>query len=217
LPSLTVVSGFPAWSRTAARFTLAAVIGFAAGAATEWSVPHLPFSLEPLSNSAGPWIVVAFVVALTAHRLRESVMLAVVSLLALVVGFYVAEAIRGWAVSAHQVALWSVASVVIGPLVGLAAGWLRHGRRTAGSLGAGVLGGVLAGEAVYGLTTLRFSTPADYWHVQLVLGIGLAVGLVLWRSRHHLLGSGPALATSLAAGTMVGLATLAAYRVGNGL
>jgi Family of unknown function (DUF6518) len=185
----------------------------AAGAVTEWSVPHLPFSLEPLGNTAAPWVLVAFAVALTARRMGESLMLAVVTLLALVLGFYVVEACRGWGVSRHQVELWSVASVAIGPLVGLAAGWLRHaGRRTA-ALGAGVLGGLLAGESVWGLTGLRFSSPADYWHVQFVLGVGLAVGLTLWRSRRYLRGSVSALAVSLAAGTVVGLATLGAYHI----
>jgi hypothetical protein len=200
-------------SGTAARFTLAVAVGLAAGALTEWSVPHLPFSLEPLGNSAAPWVLVAFVVALTARGMRESLMLAVVTLLALVLGFYVVEAARGWGVSRHQVALWSVASVAIGPLVGLAAGWVRYCGRKMAALGAGMLGGLLAGEAVWGLTGLRFSSPAGYWHVQLVLGVGLAVGLTLWRSRHDLRGSIPALAVSLAAGAVLGLATLGAYHV----
>jgi hypothetical protein len=191
---------------------LATAIGLAAGAATEWSVLHLPLSLAPLANSAAPWILVAFALALTARRMGESLVLAVVTLLALVLGFYVAEAYRGWPVSQHQVEFWAAASVAVGPLVGLAAGWFRGAGRTAGALGAGVLGGLLAGEAVYGLTELKLSSPADYWHVQFVLGVGLAVGLTLWRSRRHLLGSVPALAVSLAVCTTVGLATLAVYQ-----
>jgi hypothetical protein len=195
------------------RLALAVAVGLAAGALTEWLVPHLPFSLEPLGNSAAPWVLVAFVVALTARGMRESLMLAVVTLLALVLGFYVVEAGRGWGVSRQQVALWCVASAAIGPLVGLAAGWVRHPGRMTAPLGAGILGGLLAGEALWGLTGLRLSSPARYWHVQLVLGVGLAVGLTLWRSRRRLRGSIPALAMSLAAGALVGLATLAAYNV----
>jgi Family of unknown function (DUF6518) len=197
----------------AARLFLAIGSGLVAGGATEWSVPHLPFSLEPLGNTAAPWILVAFAVALTARRMGESLMLAVVTLLALVLGFYAVEAYRGWGVSQHQVALWCVASVAIGPLVGLAAGWLRHAGRTTAALGAGTLGGLLAGEAVWGLTGLRLSSPAGYWHVQFVVGVGLAVGLTLWRWRRHLRGSVGALTVSLAAGTVVGLGTLAAYHV----
>jgi hypothetical protein len=151
-------------------------------------------------------------VALTARRMEEALVLAVVTLLALVLGFYVAEAIRGWPVSRHQVVFWFLAAFVAGPLVGLAAGWLRHGGRIAGALGAGALGGVLVGEAVYGIRKLRFSSPAGYWHVQLVVGIGLAAGLTLWRCRRHPLGSVPALAISALACAVVGLATLVAYQ-----
>jgi len=197
----------------AARLALAAAVGLAAGAATEWSVLHLPFSLEPLSNTAAPWVLVAFAVALTARWMGESLVLAVVTLVALILGFYVAEALRGWAVSRHQVEFWCVTSVVAGPLVGLAAGWLRHAGRTAGALGAGVLGGLLAGEAVHGLTALRFSTPADYWHAQFVLGVGLTIGLTLWLSRRRPLGNVPVLAASVTAFAIVGLGTLAAYQI----
>jgi hypothetical protein len=192
---------------------MAAVVGFAVGAATEWSVPHLPFSLEPLGNSAAPWVLVAFAVALSARRTGESLMLAVVTLLALVLGFYVVEDLRGWSVSGHQVVLWSSASVAIGPLVGLSAGWLRYARRLAAALGAGVVGGLLVGEAVYGLTKLKLSSPANYWHVQFVIGIGLAVGLTLWHSRRVLPGSAAALVLSLAACTTVGLGTLVVYQM----
>jgi Family of unknown function (DUF6518) len=200
-------------SRLVTRLVLATVVGVAAGAATEWSVLHVPFSLEPVSNTAAPWVLVAFAVALTARWMGESLVLAVVTLIALVLGFYVAEALRGWSVSRHQVEFWSATSVVVGPLVGLAAGWFRHAGRMAGALGAGVLGGLLAGEAVYGLTALRFSSPAEYWHVQFVLGVGLAIGLTLWRSRRRRLGRVPALAASVAACTVVGLGTLAAYQI----
>jgi hypothetical protein len=192
---------------------LAAVVGFAAGAATEWSVPHLSFTLEPLSNAAAPWVLVAFVVALTARRMEEALALAVVTFLALVFGFYVAEATRGWPVSRRQVVFWLVASFIAGPLVGVAADFVRRGGRMAGGIGAGILGGILVGEAVHFLRQPWFLSPHSYWHVQLVLGIGLAVGLTLWRSRRELLGSVPALAASLAACIVVGLATWAAYQV----
>jgi Family of unknown function (DUF6518) len=200
-------------SGTGARLTLAVVVGFVAGAVTEWSVPHLSFTLGPLSNTAAPWVLVAFVVALTARRMEEALVLAVVTFLGLVLGFYVAEAIRGWPVSRHQVVFWLAASFAAGPLVGLAAGWLRHAGRMAGAFGAGVIGGLLAGEAVYGLRELQFSSAAGYWHVQFVLGIGLAVGLTLWRWRRDLLGSVPALIASLAACAVLGLATFAVYQV----
>jgi hypothetical protein len=200
--------------RTAvARLILGVIAGCATGALTEWSVPHLSFSLAPLCNSAAPWVLVAFGVALTARGQRESVVLATVTLIALVVGFYVAQDLRGWAVSRHQLAFWSVSGLVVGPIVGLAAGWLRHAGRMEGALGAGVIGGVLVGEAVHGLTALKFATPAEYWHVQLVLGLGLAVGLTLWRNRRRGFMTVASLAASGVACAIVGIGTLLVYQV----
>jgi hypothetical protein len=196
-----------------AHLVLALAVGGIVGAATEWAVPHLPFSLEPLSNTAAPWILVTFVVALMARRLGESLLLAVATLVALVLGFYVVEAYRGWPVSGHQVVFWFAASVAIGPLVGLAAHLTKHTSRTAAALGAGVLGGLVAGEALYGLTRLRYSTPTHYWYAQFAVGIALALGMALWRSRRHVLGSFPSLAVSLAACFVIGLSTLAIYQV----
>jgi uncharacterized membrane protein YeaQ/YmgE (transglycosylase-associated protein family) len=196
----------------ASLFILAVLVGGITGAITEWSVLHLPFSLEPLSNSAAPWVLVAFVMALTARTITGSLLLAVASLVAEVLGFYIAEAARGWAVSGHQVVFWSVVSVVVGPLVGLAASWLRRGSQKAAALGAGIIGGLLAGEAVYGLTSLRFSTPAAYWRVQFAVGIGLAIVLTLSRvrPRGH---ATAAFMVSMSSCAVIGLGTLAAYRV----
>jgi hypothetical protein len=73
----------------------------------------------------------------------------------------------------------------------------------------------LVGEAVWGLTGLKLSSPADYWHVQIAVGVALTIGLTLWRSRDDLRGGVPMVAASLAAGAMVGLATLAAFHVGS--
>ncbi|HVW81600.1 MAG TPA: DUF6518 family protein [Mycobacteriales bacterium] len=200
------------WVRAGSRGALAIVSGAAVGAVLEWSVPHLPFSLEPLANSAAPWLVLALAIALTTRRWAEAVVLAVTTLVALVAGFYVAEHLRGWPVSRHQVALWTAASFAAGPLVGLSAAWLRGHGRTAAALGAGIVGGLLAGEAMHGIRQLQFSTPHRYWHAQLVVGIAAAVALPLWRSRHRLVASAPPLMTSLATCAVVGAGTYVAYQ-----
>jgi Family of unknown function (DUF6518) len=200
---------FPA----ASRLALALIAGLAAGAVTEALVLRVSFDLVPLTNTAAPWVLVAFVVALTARRIDEAVILAVVTLLALVLGFYLAQATRGWAVSRHQIAFWLLASFVAGPLVGLAAGWLRHGGPVVGGIGAGIVGGVLVGEAVHGIRDLTYSSPHTYWRVQLALGIALTVGLTLWRCRRDLLAAAPALAAALASCAAVGIATLIANQL----
>jgi hypothetical protein len=200
-------------SRLGISLALAVVAGILAGALTEALVLRISFSLIPLTNTAAPWVLVAFAVALTARRMDEAVLLGFVTLLALVLGFYLAQATRGWEVSRHQVGFWFLACFVAGPMVGFAADRLRRGGAIAGAIGAGIVGGVLVGEAVHGIRDLTYSTPHTYWRVQLVLGVALAVGPPLWRCRRHLLGSLPALAAALSTCAAIGLATLIAYQL----
>ena len=195
------------------RFGLAVVSGLLIGAVTEWLVLRVSFALMPLSNSAAPWIIVASLVALTARSPRESLGLAVVALLAAIVGFYLAQGARGWGVSGHQLAFWCAVAVVAGPVIGLSAGWLRHVNRAWGAVGAGVLGGLLIGEALHGLSQPSFLSPHDYWHAQLVLGAGLVVVLAVWNSLDRPHRRGRLLIVSLAACTAVALATAAVYRI----
>jgi hypothetical protein len=195
------------------RLFAAAVIGLLAGAITEGLVLRITYSLLPLTNTAAPWVLIALALALTARRLDEAIALAVVTLLGLVVGFYLAQATRGWEVSHHQLAFWFVASFVAGPLIGLGADRLRRGSAVEAGAGAGILGGVLVGEAVYGIRKLTYSSPHPYWRVQLVLGIVLAVGLTLWRCRERLTTAAPPLAAALASTALFGALTLAAYLV----
>jgi hypothetical protein len=192
---------------------LALVSGLLIGALTEWLVLRVSFALTPLSNSAAPWIIVAFLVALTARSVRQSLGLAVVTLLAAVVGFYLGQGVRGWAVSGHQLAFWCTVAVVAGPVIGLSAGWLRHVNGVWGAVGSGVLGGLLIGEALHGLSQPTFLTPHDYWHVQLGLGGGLVVVLAAWNSRDRRHRRVPLVIVSIAACAAVALATAAVYRV----
>jgi hypothetical protein len=198
---------------TIPRLTLALVVGLLAGAITEGLVLRITFSLLPLTNTAAPWVLIAFALALTSRRLGEAVALAVVALLGLVLGFYLAQSTRGWEVSHHQLAFWFVASFVAGPLIGLGADRLRRGSPLEAGAGAGVLGGVLVGEAVYGIRKLTYSAPHPYWRVQLVLGVVLAVGLTLWRCRDRPTAAAPPLAASLASTALFGALTLAAYLI----
>jgi hypothetical protein len=195
------------------RLALAVVVGLAAGAATEALVLRVTYSLLPLTNTAAPWVLVALVLALVGRRLEESVALSVVALLGLIFGFYLAQATRGWAVSGHQVGFWFLAAFVAGPLVGWAADRLRRGGLLAAGVGAGIVGGILVGEAVHGIRDLTYSSPHPYWRVQLVLGIVLAVGMTLWRARRDPRAGALALAAALASCAAVALATLLAYQV----
>jgi hypothetical protein len=193
------------------RLALAIVVGLLAGSITEGLVLRITYSLLPLTNTAAPWVLIAFALALTARQLDEALVLAVVTLLGLVLGFYLAQATRGWEVSRHQVAFWLVASFVAGPLIGLAADRLRRGVPILGGVGAGILGGIVVGEAAYGIRKLTYSSPHPYWRVQIVVGVVLTVGLTLWCCRRDVVAALPVLVAALASCALFGALTLAAY------
>jgi hypothetical protein len=159
---------------------LAAVFGLALGALTDWGQSQLPWYAGSLANSAGSWVLVAFLAGLAASGVRRSIVLGSLCMVGLVIGYYVTAAERGIPVAASLVVFWTLAAVVFGPIVGLAAGWVRHGEPIRMGAGAGVLAGVLAGESVYALRYLSGSTSTTYWTIQLLLALTLGVGLA-WR------------------------------------
>jgi hypothetical protein len=195
------------------RLSVAVGGGAFVGAVTEWSVLHVPFALLPLSNSAAPWILFASVVALTARCVRESLVLAILTLLALIAGFYLAQTTRGWTLSAHQLAFWCATTVIVGPLIGVAVGWVRHATHARRAVGGGVLGGLLAGEAVHGLQQPAFLSPHEYWQAQLAIGVALTLVLTVsrlvgrWRDRVPILG------LSTTAFALAAMVTFAAYQL----
>jgi type III secretory pathway component EscT len=109
----------------------------------------LPFELTPLSNAASPWILFAFAAALIARQIRHAVVLSITAQITLVTGFYAAQATRGWPVDGHQIASWCVTTIVVGPLIGLAAGWLRYASDARSAVGA-VLSATLTLRCVRG-------------------------------------------------------------------
>jgi uncharacterized membrane protein len=163
-----------------------AAVGLTLGAVTERAQSLLPWSTSALANSAGSWVLVTFAVALTARNLCDAAARGTIGLVGLVAGFYIAQSLRGMPVAPRTILFWTAAGIVLGPLVGVAAGAVRRGRPVAAALGAGVLGGLLVGEALYGLHYIAASTSAEYWHAQLAVGVVSASGLAWWRSRHLL-------------------------------
>jgi len=76
-------------------------------------------------------------------------------------GYYAVNELRGFPSSPRAVLVWTVAAVLVGPVLGLAAHWLRTGNVTRAAAGVGVPVGVLVGEGVYGLRyKSRYHLPA---------------------------------------------------------
>jgi hypothetical protein len=155
---------------------LAGFVGLVTGALTDRAQTWLSGPSGSFANSAGTWVLVAFLVAFGGSNLWRAIVRGGVCMVGLVAGYYITAAARGVAIASSSVAFWVVIGLAVGPLVGMAAGWVRYGRSFWAGAGSGTIGGLLAGEAIYGLCYLGESTSATYWAFQILVAVGLAGG-----------------------------------------
>ena len=187
---------------SAGALGLVASGGVVLGAGTAFAQAVLPRAASPLANSAGSWVLAAFLLALSCRRLSAAAAGGALALAALTCGYYVTNELRGYPASTAHVLFWLVASVAVGPFLGAAAHVLRTAAPRLAALGAGGLAGLLIGEGVYGLRFLDGDTAA-YWWVQ------IAVATVVWATalRHlRVRGRLPAADANLALAVVVTLA-----------
>jgi hypothetical protein len=165
-------------SRTLAITTgVALAAGFVTAYAQEW----LPSELGSFANSAGPWTLIAFGLALGAVDLRTAVFSGVLALLALLTGYVLGAGVRGFASGSALVAFWGAAALIAGPAIGAAAHWVSADRGRLAAAGAGVISGVMIGEGAYGLAFIADTTYPPYWWGETVAGAGLLVAFTLVR------------------------------------
>ncbi|MDT7536522.1 MAG: hypothetical protein QOI82_107 [Actinomycetota bacterium] len=172
----------------AGAFGLLITVTFCAGAIgllTAFAQQWLPKQIGSLANSAGPWAVVAFALALPARRAAVASGCSVVALASLVVGYYATDRLRGFPASSRTVILWLVVAVVAGPVLGLAANWCRHGNAAQALLGALVPALLLIAEGSYGLTVIADTTYPPYWRLEIGTGLGLLAVTALSAGRRH--------------------------------
>lgn len=152
------------------------------GGMTAFAQASLPFVLSPWANSAGTWSLAAF--ALTwwfARSALSSMLSGAASLAALLAGYVVTDELRGFPAGLALMLFWGVAAVVVGPVLGLGAWWLRSRRDALAALGAASIGGVLIGEGISSLLTIADTTPPTYWWGS--IGVGVALLLTAARAR----------------------------------
>ena len=167
----------------AAGALLVLVVAVGLGALTELGQSWLPQSTASLANSGGSWAAVAFVLALLATGTGRAVLWGLLGLAGLVGGYYTTAILRHVAESPGSIRFWMLAAVIAGPLLGLAASWVRRGSPVAAALGAGAAAGLLGGESYYGLTAIAGSTSSLYWTIQLAIAVALLISLDAWRVR----------------------------------
>lgn len=127
---------------------LAGAVGLALGFLTAYAQGWLPVEVGSLANSSGSWTLVAFLLALLATSAPLAALCGALALLGLLAGYILGAGIMGNPSSSSLLIFWGLAAVVVGPLLGLAAHWVRFGRATLAAIGAGGLSGVLIGEGV---------------------------------------------------------------------
>ena len=196
----------PVVLRIAGKALLLAVLSLLLGAITSFAQTVLPDALRPLANSASGWTVpTAVLVWALRERIGVSAVFGALSFECLVVGYVVASQLRGFADSET---VFLVIGLLGGPIVGAAASSLRRPSGWRPAAGAGVLAGVLVGEAVWGFTVVLATTGWVYWALVAVVGVALLVGTAIRRSfgRRELL-------VALRATVAVALAFLGVYTV----
>jgi hypothetical protein len=212
--------------RIVAKALVLAAVSLLLGGLTSLGQAVLPDALRPLANSASGWTVpTALLVWAMRERGLVSAVFGALSFECLVIGYVVVSQLRGFD---DAETLFLVIGLVGGPIIGAAASWLhrrRGGQRRAGrgrllapvdaagpgspavgghhaAIGAGVLAGVLLGEAVWGFTVVFASTGWLFWSFVAGVGVGLLVGTSIrhalgWRQVLVALGATAAVAAAL--------------------
>lgn len=205
----------------AARVSMALTGALLAGVLTSFgqAVP----ALSVLSNSAGPWFVVAAALCLLAgvragrFALPLAMLLGVVLLELMHVGYWAATVLRGFADVLSVTNLWVLLGVPAGALAGAVAVAVRlpdpvgvpggSVLRVVGWRGValGATAAVLVGEGVRALLQVAASTGTVTWIVEIALGVvALALGVLSARTAVGRV-------VSLATGVLGTVAVLGAY------
>jgi hypothetical protein len=166
------------WS-AGACLLLAGLGGLAIGILTSFCQTWLPAELHSLANSAGSWSAAAFLLALPNRSPRLGIVLGPLALAAMLAGYALATFVRGFPMSTSTVVFWTLAAVVVGPVLGVGAAWARGGDPWRVALGAAPLTGILLGEAAYGLTVIADTTSPVYWVVQGVAGAACLLAVAI--------------------------------------
>jgi uncharacterized protein DUF6518 len=159
---------------------LIGAIGIANGLLTLLAFGTLGAGWNTLGNSGAVWLLVAFAVGALMPTTGLAIAGATASLVGSVVWFYMAaHYLVGMPVSSAGIAIWLLASVLGGPLYGLAGYWWRIGPGVRHVVGLALVGGVFVAEGVFTLIHDPV-LPIVGW---VAVGIGALFTMALARSR----------------------------------
>ncbi len=156
----------------AARLSIASGLALLAGMLCSFgqAVP----GLGVLSNSAGPWFVVAALLVLLVGQHRRPALpmvLGVVFLQLMHVGYWATTNLRGYPDVLSVTNPWVLLGVPAGLLAGAVVWALRSAPAPFGAAAAGVSGAVLVGEGVRGLLQVAATTGTTFWTAEILAGV----------------------------------------------
>jgi uncharacterized protein DUF6518 len=153
--------------------------GLAIGILTSFGQGALPTGISSLANSAGAWSLAAFLLCLCNPVPLRGLLLGVLALVAMLAGYMVATELRGFATGTSLWLFWGVAAIVVGPVLGVGAAWVRGSDPRRIAAGAGAIAGILVGEGAYGLTVIADTTSPEYWTLQITVGLGIVLAVAI--------------------------------------
>jgi len=171
------------------RALLIAVVSFVLGGLTSVGQEFLPPSISSIANSSGSWVIICFaVIYFSKTRGWIAAPLGIVAFIALNEGYGLVTRLKGFDYGVLFDNFWTLIAIVAGPIVGLAAAWLRSRSAVLRALGSAVPSAVLIGEGVYGLTYVSDTTSPVFWTIELIAGVALVLGLAVLKVRSVLWG-----------------------------
>lgn len=160
------------------------VIAAVWGGLTSFGQQYLPHELRSLANASGPWFSVVMASIVVARpRLTLAIILGILGLIAMNEAYGVVSRWRGFPYGGGLTSIWNQIAILVGPVAGIAATWLRSPRPMLIALGAAAPAAVLIGEGLYGLTVISDTTSPVFWGIELAGGIGLVAIAAVVRVR----------------------------------
>jgi hypothetical protein len=154
------------------------------GALTPYAQVHLPESINAVANSSGSWVTITFTsIYLSRARGVLAAILGAASFLVMNLFFYDVFEQRIGLYLHQTLDFWIVVGLVVGPVIGLCASWLRSPNGILRAIAVAAPTSVLVGEGLYMLAFLR-GVSTVYAISSVIVGIVVFVALSAWRLRH---------------------------------
>jgi hypothetical protein len=176
------------------RAALVVVVGLGTGALTQIGQSVLPDGWSSAANAISPWLLVTFLVGSTMVDLPSAAVAGIGTLFLAVVGYDAMILARyGYGPALGPTVFWGLAALAGGPVFGVAGRSWRIGPHPQRAFALGLLVALGVAEGLYNALVLAAPTTGAVFAL-----VGLAMPVVLARSRDDRIGAYLAAIPSLA-------------------